>query len=184
MFLKKGVKRKCKTILFDKNRTMTSDKTEKNLENMQKIRYVVEKIAGERRSVSEPTLILSQPNGAEQELHLDYPANEEAKNNWFIFVGIMDGSKLIIVDNEKKITITYNKGDIVVMRGDVIHGGTSYSECNLRLHFYLDWNDRTITNIIRREHNTTYKLLEEINYPDTEYSPKAYGNEIRVSVVS
>jgi hypothetical protein len=166
---------------------MTSDKIDQYFEHMHSIRYVVGKIAGKRRSVSEVTPILSQPHGAEQELHLDFPENEEAKKDWAIFVGIMDGSKLIIVDNGKKFTITYNKGDIVVMRGDVFHCGASYHSWNVRLHFYLDWkiDDRTITNIIRRQQNTTYKLIKNINYEDIEYSSlTSYDNEFHCHMMS
>lgn len=35
-------------------------------------------------------------------------------------------------------TVSLSKGDILVFRGDLIHGGSSYEEENIRVHFYLD----------------------------------------------
>lgn len=37
------------------------------------------------------------------------------------------------------ITISYNKGDMLVFTGTLIHGGGEYYEvCNMRLHYYYD----------------------------------------------
>jgi hypothetical protein len=168
---------------YDKKRKMAE--ANESLKHLDKIVSIVETIAGKGLSISPETLILSEPNGGEQQPHLDFPA-EDAINNRVTFVGIMDGSKLIIFHEGCKFTVNYNKGDILVMRGDVIHCGASYSEWNVRLHFYHDCKNRQNEDVERRSKNTTYYIDDHnIHYKDGIYS-SAYNNnnEIEISVVS
>lgn len=59
-------------------------------------------------------------------------------------VGIQDGEIAYTVGDEQKylegkqrVSIVLKKGDILFLRGDAIHAGSAYKDCNSRLHMYF-----------------------------------------------
>jgi len=34
--------------------------------------------------------------------------------------------------------LTLNAGDMLIFRGDLVHGGAAFDKLNVRVHFYLD----------------------------------------------
>lgn len=48
-----------------------------------------------------------------------------------------------------RTTVPLSPGDILVFRGDLIHGGSAYDEENIRVHFYLD----------SKKHPHTYNMV-------------------------
>ena len=179
---------------YDESRKMVvGEKKFLKKNDMNILSDVIGCIAGDRRSVSEEALILSLPDGEEQALHQDFPAGDKnAKNHWSIFVGIMNGSKLNVVHEDFKFTITYNKGDIVVMRGDVIHCGARYTEWNLRLHYYCDCKDHRKTKDKSKDKSKDeYRVNNRIYLVETnhvfkdidDYKSVVSGNEFEISVI-
>lgn len=40
-------------------------------------------------------------------------------------------------------TISMNQGDLLLFRGDLVHGGAAYDQANYRIHCFLDYEYRT-----------------------------------------
>lgn len=110
-------------------------------------------------SVSPPYIIYSIAHSLKQDLHGDYAFDtNNAKYNYFGFVGIMDSILDYIDDNGLRRTLSYHKDELIICRGDLLHAGCTYSAWNCRIHFYADTKHYDARDI-----NSTYGLdLTEI----------------------
>ena len=69
---------------------------------------------------------------------------------------LSDNGKFIFYEYSKEHTVNCEKGDILVCRGDIEHAGASYSEINIRAHFYGDYMDPTFGEPAR-DNNVSYR---------------------------
>jgi hypothetical protein len=86
------------------------------------------------------TVLFSRPRGPEQGLHFDdHRTNAEIENKGellSVIVALMPNTKIDIgtVNNCRK-TFGIPPGAMIIMNGNCLHGGSSYSSLNARLHF-------------------------------------------------
>ncbi len=136
----------------------------------------------------ETTILWSKPMCKKQPWHFDYEYKNHQSNLFSVsslphaipLIGIVateDNTYIDVVpysymyfnhssfaqdisfDGTKKpITLVLKKGDMVIMRGDLLHSGSAYEMHNRRLHFYLDFqrspfgkHDSEKTNRIKHE---------------------------------
>jgi hypothetical protein len=92
------------------------------------------------------TILSSLPGCQAQLLHgdNDYTIYESQLSLNFI-VAVQNNSRFVVMHNKKKKIIRLNRGDLLIFRGHVIHGGASYRyfrdkkrQYNLRFHFHAD----------------------------------------------
>jgi len=93
-------------------------------------------------TVFPPNIIISKPNCAQQDFHSDFDFhNSQSRNCFAILVGLQPSTlevNLICGDKDVPHTISYDAGDIVVLRGDLIHAGSAYINWNARLHYFVE----------------------------------------------
>lgn len=104
--------------------------------------------------VNDPVVLKSLPFCKKQRLHCDYDRSLLNNTNEYpygMLVGIYDNCRLIVSPEfGKKHYVHFNKGDVVIFRGDTIHAGSEYYAENIRLHAYID------TPSYKRDANVTY----------------------------
>ena len=76
-----------------------------------------------------------------QSPHMDFEETEiEEQVQLPIFVGLMNSHIDIRTGresfNKTSTRINYDKGDMVIMHGNLFHRGCSYKEMNMRIYFY------------------------------------------------
>lgn len=122
------------------NNTIISDFIEKLQENIYNI------LPSESRLYFSNWVILKSLDGCnEQRPHTDYNV-ENIKNitdsicvPLLVLVALMPETYLDIWDLDgihRKLVM--DKGDVLIFRADMIHGGSSYEKENIRIHAYLD----------------------------------------------
>lgn len=122
------------------NKTIISDFIEKLQENIYNI------LPSESRLYFSNWVILKSLDGCnEQRPHTDYNV-ENIKNitdsicvPLLVLVALMPETYLDIWDLDgihRKLVM--DKGDVLIFRADMIHGGSSYEKENIRIHAYLD----------------------------------------------
>lgn len=117
-------------------------------------------------SIQQPSyvsVLYSEKGCMEQDLHYDYdPTDEMARNCYACILFLEDDSALVIQNGNEKLLQKFNKGDIVIFRGDKPHGGASYPDNdNVRLHYYFD-----IQGFIREDDATYIVTAEAPNLND------------------
>lgn len=93
---------------------------------------------GYKGIVNDPVIIKSLSYCKRQQLHTDYDV-EKIKMNEYphgIIVGCSDGCRFIVGTSKKYIH--FDKGDVIIFRGDTVHAGSEYYTENIRLHAYID----------------------------------------------
>jgi hypothetical protein len=103
----------------------------------------------------------------EQRPHCDYRYSNDivsASNEntpLAALTSLTDNSKLLVwkkalrykLPIESKPTVLkYNRNDLVIFRGDLVHAGSAYEKDNIRLHVYLD------SGFVPREAGKTFKV--------------------------
>jgi hypothetical protein len=83
----------------------------------------------------------------EQQIHTDYDTN--SKNSYksrILVIALMDNTSIIVWDKRGyyKRIIQIPKGSMFIGRGIILHAGNSYDIINLRLHYYVDYENETI----------------------------------------
>ena len=100
----------------------------------------------------EPTdwvCLASLPGCERQSQHTDFDAGliRRATNDginvaafpYSCLAAINDGAKLYISSDKREKAISYNRGDVIIFRGDIVHAGTESVEGHFgRIHVYLD----------------------------------------------
>lgn len=101
--------------------------------------------------------LYSLPGCQQQRLHYDYNPDElnalveEQHIPLGIIVGVDENpGRLYVSDGQAETLVTYNRGDLLVFRGDLIHAGADYDMYHMRMHCYAD----SIKHI--RDKNRTY----------------------------
>ena len=98
---------------------------------------LVEKGLLRGRVLSEVNAISSMAGCGAQPLHCDYEPIAIAKlriKPLGVLIALTGGTRLNICTRHLEV----NAGDAIVFAGDVVHGGASYAEDNVRIHAYLD----------------------------------------------
>lgn len=91
-------------------------------------------------SLKDGTLFVSLPGIEQQDKHADYDLDHpNAAKSLIVCVYLSDNGKFIFYNNNLEYIVNCAKGDVVICRGDVQHAGASYSELNIRAHFYVDY---------------------------------------------
>jgi ectoine hydroxylase-related dioxygenase (phytanoyl-CoA dioxygenase family) len=88
-------------------------------------------------------ILFSEEGCIAQSYHFDYdPDNVNTRHCFVALIGFEDNTTLetisIVDDIELEKQISFNKGDLLLFRGDFIHAGSSYINSNVRLHFYIE----------------------------------------------
>jgi hypothetical protein len=131
-------------------------------------------------------ILRSFPNGKEQELHCDFPLGK-----CLLPVRFPAGCIVAIQDNTKLKTkdfgiIEIPKFSALVFKGDFVHGGCSYEEDNIRVHFNLKFDnekyEKDVAGLIELDKyfcpfcRLTFKLLSKrkdhlrcCKHPDNYY---------------
>lgn len=94
--------------------------------------------------------VKSMPGGDEQDAYRDFPsceiktARQKNRIQGILIVGLMRKTRLVLyeacfteADPTKRKVIEFDAGDIVILRGDLVHAGASYPVVNLQLHCVL-----------------------------------------------
>lgn len=94
--------------------------------------------------VNDPVILKSQKFCKRQRLHYDYD-NDILKNideNDYphgVIVGVSNCCRFIVSpDGISRKYIHFDKGDVIIFRGDTIHAGSEYFTENIRIHAYID----------------------------------------------
>jgi hypothetical protein len=109
-------------------------------------------------------VLLSHPGCQEQIPHTDLDPvclkdQEDTDISCGVLVGIEDDSYLKVwpgcIRGKKRPQVqpqylTYNRGDIIIFRGDLVHAGCAYKKKNQRIHCYAD------NKSLKRRSNKTY----------------------------
>jgi hypothetical protein len=135
-------------LLYTKNSCeSTVTVTNIHLDDYPNFYYTVQMHDGSEKQTT--TAYLSYPTEEEREI-----ISRQNKIPLIILVSIMDHTTIDIWENSHnwmqlhdnesfdppvvKKTITLEKGEICILRGDVIHAGTGYTKENIRLYSYYD----------------------------------------------
>jgi hypothetical protein len=116
------------------------------------------------------SILLSTKNCIAQSYHFDYdPDNVDTRHCFVALIGFEDTTTLetisIVDDIELEKQISFNKGDLLLFRGDFIHAGSAYANANVRLHFYIE----PMRMIGRPEDKTYFFYSDEPRYNRTIY---------------
>jgi hypothetical protein len=134
------------------NNTIISEFIERLEENIYKVLP-----SNSRLYFSNWVILKSLAGCNDQQPHTDY--NVETIKNitdpndvpLLVLVGLMDETYLDIWDmNGIHKKLVMEKGDVLIFRADMIHGGSSYEKENIRIHAYLD------SPLVKRIHNRTW----------------------------
>jgi hypothetical protein len=97
--------------------------------------------------------VISRRKCQAQAGHADFPPSKNGKKSFAAIVAIMNKSTLDVWAKSchhllrgspapskpiPRTQIRLNKGDVVIMRSDLLHAGSAYDEPNVRLHCYFD----------------------------------------------
>lgn len=116
---------------------------------------------------NDPVVIGSKPGCKAQAAHIDYPPPDgpmdPSKVSINVILALQDDTHLNVwpkshqlvcwekakLANEDEAgdpihmeTVHMNQGDMLLFRGDLVHGGASYDKANYRIHCYLDYESR------------------------------------------
>jgi len=147
-------------------------------------------------SLFTPSLIVSKAGCAAQQFHFDYDnvdagdltkldkelnqiKTDKVKNSFFIVVALQNSTTFRGCDPIKMIElprIRLEAGDVLIGRGDFFHAGDGYSMDNIRMHFYVDFQnwgypttkDRSTSNkvIVRKSGTVYFTDVSNITNPD------------------
>jgi hypothetical protein len=113
-------------------------------------------------NLKDGSLYVLLPGLEQQDRHVDYDLDHpNAAKSLIILSYFSDNGKFIFYNDNTEYILDCAKGDIIICRGDIEHAGASYSELNLRDHFYGDYVDRTLSKKsmfgqVTRDANVTY----------------------------
>jgi hypothetical protein len=103
-------------------------------------------------SLHEWAVLVAKAGCQQQHTHTDYNVERMSKVSderkpFGAIVAFDDNTKLVI---GKDMVVTFDRGDILVFRGDTPHAGASYDAHNVRVHVYGD------SSAVYRDENKTY----------------------------
>lgn len=138
---------------IDKNDYKRKQISETDLSTKQRqaIKPITDLLTGLFKEVDDGTakpsgvsVLLSEPGCMRQQLHRDF--NLEARRretlmSYLAILALQDGTKLVVLTKDGLKIITLNAGDLFIGRGDLVHSGSEYDCMNIRLHWYIDYDD-------------------------------------------
>lgn len=90
------------------------------------------------------SVLLSEPGCMRQHLHRDFNFKKRPRETIMSYLAILalqDDTKLVVLTENGLEIITLNRGDLFIGRGDLVHSGSEYECMNIRLHWYIDYDD-------------------------------------------
>lgn len=84
--------------------------------------------------------------------------DDKGKNTW-------DEMSIQEYESFQKIRpykIQFDRGDMLIFRGDLVHAGSSYADSNVRMHCFLDNNENRIPNKTWLIHKNCSKHIRDI----------------------
>lgn len=96
-------------------------------------------------TLNDPSVLMSVPGCGKQRWHYDFdtdpPYFHPTVKSYSVMLGLQNNTKLDIFDQLTNLEhqIIYNKGDLLIFRGDLIHAGSAYDNWNTRVHWYADY---------------------------------------------
>lgn len=92
--------------------------------------------------VFSPSLLISKKNCSRQELHSDFDRDNPNSKFCFAVIAGLESSTLDLLytigDKDAPDQINFTAGDLVFLRGDLIHAGSSYEKPNVRIHYFVE----------------------------------------------
>lgn len=105
-----------------------------------KLQDIIEQF-GYKGFVNDPVILKSHAYCKRQRLHRDYDLQniDESEYPHGVIVGVSNNCRFIVSpDGLSRKFVHFDKGDIVIFRGDTIHAGAEYYTENIRIHAYID----------------------------------------------
>lgn len=106
-----------------------------------KLQGIIENF-GYKGTVNDPVILKSYPYCKRQRLHRDYDLLRNINKSEYphgIIVGVSNNCRFIVSpDGLSRKYVHFDKGDVVIFRGDTIHAGSEYYTENIRMHAYVD----------------------------------------------
>ena len=124
-----------------------------------------------------PRLLISLPGCGMQSPHMDFDETEvEEEVQLPIFVGLMNSHIDIQTNkeifNKTSTRINYDKGDMVIMHGNLFHRGCSYKDMNMRVYFYAQ-----SVNMLKDNNTDGYDSFAK---PDVKFRTRGnYQKEVK-----
>lgn len=140
-------------------------------------------------------VLSSEPGCKEQKAHQDYLEKDLKKKDGAtpppdeiplgVIVALMDDTYIDVwpgaiktlseAGKVKPKRLRFNRGDIVIFRGDLVHAGSAYTKFNMRLHTYMDH-----PSVKRKFNSTQYVdkmecILDKEDRPDIEEVSRGGG---------
>jgi hypothetical protein len=119
-----------------------------------------------------PTMILSLAGCGAQVAHYDYDVKvEHSKECFSIFAPISYPGCALEVFEPIKHEVIIGLYDLLVIRGDLAHGGSAYVKDNIRMHFYCELSKLPEGSKSCRKVNQTSRLESVNGVPTSNYEP-------------
>lgn len=141
----------------DEKRTQLDFKCKIGKHITKKLQAFIETKGFQGKKINDLVILHSADLCKRQQLHYDYEVGklrllDPDKYPFGVIVGVQDNSRLIVYNeiHQIKETIHFNKGDVILFRGDLLHAGAEYYKKNTRMHAYIDSPE------YKREKNSTY----------------------------
>lgn len=117
------------------------EKSDSNTKHItSKLQDIIKKY-GYKGVVNDPVILKSYAYCKRQRLHRDYDLQNISKSEYphGVIVGVSNNCRFIVSpDGLSRKYIHFDKGDVVIFRGDTIHAGAEYYTENIRMHAYID----------------------------------------------
>jgi len=107
----------------------------------------------------ELSILISDAGCMAQSIHCDFNIrSRDFKQGFFVLMALQTGTNLIVNDQGLHLKLeTMNYSDMMLCRGDLVHGGGPYDVNNVRLHAYIDpWGVKGIRSL-----DVTYRLSKQ-----------------------
>ena len=131
------------------------------------------RIRGKGKMYAEMTVLYSSPGCEKQALHKDdYGSSTDIDNVMSCIIALEEGTGLDLAANlsaQTRDTFKIPPGSFFLFCGSQVHGGTSYTSSNLRLHFYLHENRNQLDRVNDGNIGVVYRCkVPDCNYSTTE----------------
>jgi hypothetical protein len=131
---------------------------------LSKVSSVIARLTEVSYAMHKVSVLFSRPHGTEQGMHFDDHRNaaeiKEKGELLSVIVALMPNTKIDIgTVNSCRKTFPIPSGAMIIMSGKCLHGGSSYSSCNARLHFeFIPYNGgNAVHSIVQNLIATRYR---------------------------
>lgn len=120
------------------------------------------KVKGGKEMIADMTILYSRPGGVQQSLHKD--ENRFTVEKGYVMSAIVAteaGTKLDLGTNllsTERDTFNICQGSFFLFCGSQVHGGSSYSQPNVRIHFYLHEDQEILDHVT----NGIIKIVDKL----------------------